>query len=441
MFDRDARCARFKVPIALACAAAVLAETPAGAQEFKPATVVSKPYARSARLPVVDAAKAMALFNAQRAAFGLPGDLVEDPAMSAACLNHVTLYHPLPDEFPHGETPGQPGYTPEGALAATRSSLTGRPNGKYNVGGEWTRSTYPWLGASFHEASLMDPAATTAWYGGSRSAACMGTAGKRQFPGPTFVAYPGQGAKGVPTSIVARENPFPPQVAVGMKEGVRVGQAIVLWPVQTDSTLQSAQVTDEKGRMLRTRLLLPSSPIPDVDFHPGYPQSGTISLLTGPVAYVVPTVKYRRNTTYTLTANWVDSAGVTRQQTTSFTTGRTSAGKPLERAQRRFVRRLPLAALRATVSGRRLTIRAIGAVRGERVRVFTTRCTSRACSRTYTAWSKRVVLRSPRTTIRIPPIRAGGSRTRLTVRFNWFSDPQAAFRGGQTSALLPYPGR
>jgi hypothetical protein len=441
MFDRDARCARFKVPIALACAAAVLAATPAGAQEFKPATVVSKPYVRSARLPVVDAARALRLFNAQRAAFGLPGDLVEDPAMSSGCLSHATLYQPLPDEFPHQETATQPGYTPQGALAASSSSLAGRPNSKYNVGGDWTRTTYPWLGASLHEATLMNPAATTAWYGGTRSAACMGTSGTRQFPGPTFVAYPGQGAKGVPTAIVARESPFPPQVAVGMKEGVRVGQAIVLWPVQTDSTLQSARVTDEKGRVLKTRLLLPTSPIPAVDSHPGFPQSGPMSQLTGPVSYVVPTVKYRPGTTYTLTADWVDSAGVARRQSTTFTTGRASADAPLKRAKRRLVRRLPRAALRATVSGRRLTVRASGAVRGERVRVFTTRCTSRACSKTYTAWSKRVVLRSRRTTLRIPPIRGGVSRTLLTVRFRWFSDPQADFRGGQTTALLPYPGR
>jgi hypothetical protein len=437
--DRGAQSARTRGLVAVTCALAALAAAPADGR-FKPRTLVAKPYVPTVRLPVVGAAKALRLFAAQREATGLPSDLAESTALSAGCRTHVTMYHPYPGEFPHEEDAAQPGYTPAGALAAAGSSLSGRPNGPYNVGGDWTRTTNPWTGASLHEASLMSPEATSAWYGGARSAVCMGTAGRRTFSGPTFFAYPGQDAKGVPTWIVAEENPFTVQQAVGMKNRARVGQAIVLWPVRTASLLQSATIVDEKGKKLPTKVVLPTTPIPDISSHPGFPQSGPISQLTGPVSYVVPTVRYRPRTTYTLTARWVDSAGVARIQTSSFTTGRHSVKRPLERAKRRFARRLDRPGLRAAVNGRRLTIRAIGAARGERVRAFTTRCADPSCEHNVTPWEKKFRLRSRRTTIRIPKTPSSGSRTLLTVRLKSFSTSQADFVGGQTTALLPLPG-
>ena len=445
MLDEGAPFAHSRGLVATTCALVLLAAAPAAAPaedgRFKPRTLVAKPYVPTVRLPVVGAAKGLRLLASQREATGLPSDLVENAALSGGCLNHVTMYHPYPGEFPHEEDPAQPGYTPVGALAASMSSLSGRPNGNYNVGGDWTRTTNPWYGASLHEASLMSPEATTAWYGGARSAVCMGTSGTRSFSGPTFFAYPGQDAKGVPTSIVAEENPFTVQQAVGMKNRARVGQAIILWQLRTASLLQSATIVDEKGKQLKTKVVLPSTPIPDTNSNPGYPQTGPISQLTGPVSYVVPTVKYKPKTTYTLTARWVDSAGVVRTQTSGFTTGRHPAARPLERAKRRFARSLERAGLRAAVNGRKLTIRAIGSARSERVRAFTTRCANRACERTVTPWSKRFRLRSRRTRIRIPKSPSRGSRTLLTVRLKSFSTPKADFVGGQTTTRLPLPGR
>ena len=275
MLDEGAPFAYSRGLVATTCALVVLAAAPAAAPaedgRFKPRTLVAKPYVPTVRLPVVGAAKALRLLAAQREATGLPSDLVENAALTGGCLNHVTMYQPYPGEFPHEEDPAQPGYTPVGALAASMSSLSGRPNGNYNVGGDWTRTTNPWYGASLHEASLMSPEATTAWYGGARSAVCMGTSGTRSFSGPTFFAYPGEDAKGVPTSIVAEENPFTVQQAVGMKNRARVGQAIILWQLRTASLLQSATIRRREGQAAENEGRPAEHPDPGHELEPGLP--------------------------------------------------------------------------------------------------------------------------------------------------------------------------
>ena len=64
----------------------------------------------------------LARVNAYRSASGLPG-LTENAAFSAALAKHVNYMLLNPSEIGHSETPGNPGYTPEGKQAAAESNL------------------------------------------------------------------------------------------------------------------------------------------------------------------------------------------------------------------------------------------------------------------------------------------------------------------------------
>jgi hypothetical protein len=132
------------------------------------------------------------------------------------CLSWATVYREAKGQYPHEELLSQPGYTTEGNEAAGSSDLAGEPGSKFTVGALWGPLFNPWSGAALHEASLMDPAITTVWYGGSLAAACMGTSGARTFSAPVFYSVPGPGAANVPTAENTGELPFPPQEAVGL---------------------------------------------------------------------------------------------------------------------------------------------------------------------------------------------------------------------------------
>src|SRR5215218_3299666 len=79
-------------------------------------------------------ASAVAALNAQRAANGIPGDLVERPAWTAACSAH-NRYMERNGVSDRSEDPHKPRYTTKGAWAARNSAL-GRDT--------WTPAHNPW---------------------------------------------------------------------------------------------------------------------------------------------------------------------------------------------------------------------------------------------------------------------------------------------------------
>jgi hypothetical protein len=219
MHSAPSRRAR-RIALVLVVLAAVSA-TPgaAGARigQFDPATLhLQAVRPTTARLPVLSAPEAIAALNRQRTENGIPGDLVEEPRLSTGCLSWATSYHDAAGQYPHEEIPGQPGYTPEGSEAAGESDLAGEPSGHGTIGTTWGPQFNPWSGAALHEAALMDPFATSAWYGASQPAACMGPTGSRAFSAPAFYSFPGPGAKGVPLAVKTGELPFSPQQATGL---------------------------------------------------------------------------------------------------------------------------------------------------------------------------------------------------------------------------------
>jgi hypothetical protein len=64
-----------------------------GAPVFRPAVgeVTPEPDG-NLHLPLLTAPQAITLLNQQRTANGIPGDLVEEPILSAGCLSWATVY-------------------------------------------------------------------------------------------------------------------------------------------------------------------------------------------------------------------------------------------------------------------------------------------------------------------------------------------------------------
>lgn len=83
------------------------------------------PYVAKSKLPVdtTDLPEHwLERYNVYREAAGLPS-VVEDPAYSSDLAKHVNYMLLNPDDIWHGETPGRPGYTAEGAQAAAESNF------------------------------------------------------------------------------------------------------------------------------------------------------------------------------------------------------------------------------------------------------------------------------------------------------------------------------
>jgi hypothetical protein len=261
--------------------------------------------------PQTSAAQAIAYLNGQRAANGIPGDLVNDPARSEGCEQLTNVYQFKPGQYPHRELESQPGYTPAGAEAAT-SDQAQSP-------GDWSATANPWQTAPLHLASLFDPSRTTAWYaethgkwGAGRN--CMGTAGTRAFASPTFFSLPGDKTSGTDPSEVADEEPFTPGMAVGIPSGTETGSAILLWAEGTDAVLQSASLREAHGAPVPVRVVTASTPAPMSP--PGWPpESGGVG-----GNFVIPTAPLSFASQYSLTAGWSDSTGRSFTQSVSFTT-------------------------------------------------------------------------------------------------------------------------
>jgi hypothetical protein len=261
--------------------------------------------------PQTDTAQAIGYLNAQRAANGIPGDLINDAPLSEGCEQLTNLYQFKPGQYPHRELESQPGYTAAGAEAA--SSDQGGPPG------DWSATANPWQDAPLHLESLFDPGATTAWYGETHGKwgtgrTCMGTARGRSFASPTFFSVPGDKTSGTDPSEVAAEEPFTPGMAVGIPSGTETGPTILMWAEGTDAILQGASLRDAHGAPVPVRVVTASTPAPMTP--PGWPP------WTGGVGgnFVIPTAPLSFASQYSLTAVWSDSAGRTLSQNVSFET-------------------------------------------------------------------------------------------------------------------------
>src|SRR5215213_1464759 len=142
--------------------------------------------------------------NYYRQAAGLPS-VSESPVYSADLAKHVTymLLNVPAEGLWHGETPGRPGYTTEGAQAAAESNL-------------WFPGTYAthamsidvWMGSIHHRFGILNPDLSTAGFGFGCDTQNCGT-GLNVIrgilwdtnPRPNGVFYPGSNQRNVNTDI------------------------------------------------------------------------------------------------------------------------------------------------------------------------------------------------------------------------------------------------
>lgn len=141
-------------------------------------------------------------FNLYRNASELP-PVVEDPSYSSDLAKHVNYMLLNPDDIWHGETPGRPGYTLEGAQAAAESNF-------WFPGPNTTAATAidVWMGSMHHRFGMLRPELTTTGFAiGCNSQHC-GTVLNvlRGLNGVTTasngVIYPGANQRGVKTTEI-----------------------------------------------------------------------------------------------------------------------------------------------------------------------------------------------------------------------------------------------
>lgn len=175
----------------------------------------------------VTSEQAVAFLNQQRAANGLPGDLINDPAWADGCAKH-NLYSGKTGDWGHSEDPSSPYYSPEGAAAAG-SAVIAMGQGYTSAGKN------PWEWAPIHLYAMLTPMDVRAGYDASHGYACMRVYGEeRPAPAaPQLFSYPGPGTTGIYPAETAYEWPYTPQQLVGIREGAITGTNILLFSAGT----------------------------------------------------------------------------------------------------------------------------------------------------------------------------------------------------------------
>lgn len=156
--------------------------------------------------------------NAQRAAHGIPAQIVEDPALSDGCAKH-NAYNARNDTLTHEEDPAAPGYTAEGAQAGRTSVL-------YSGGGPWSAATNPFETAPIHLHQLLAPRTDRMGASENDGYGCATTFASRNRPAPAAAVtytYPGDGARGWPAAQTAAEFPYTPGERAGIPAGATTG--------------------------------------------------------------------------------------------------------------------------------------------------------------------------------------------------------------------------
>jgi hypothetical protein len=223
--------------------------------------------------------EAIANLNAQRAANGLPADVVENPEWSEGCRLH-NLYRDANGwgADPHDEDPALPHYTDLGRRAA-RSSVLGS--------GAWPADgANPWEDAPIHLMQVLAPdLAVTGWADG-----CMWTwpGYTRRAPrAPELRSYPGDGA-----TIYARQRavewPFTPGDFVGLGGAVTGPHLFVFAPGTRRSLITRATLTGPDGPV-EVRSVDNHTP----DLGPYLPSGGIVI----PAAPLQPGTRYRARVT------------------------------------------------------------------------------------------------------------------------------------------------
>jgi hypothetical protein len=189
-------------------------------------------------------AQILQTISAERAANGIPARLVEDPALSRACDAHNAYIAQQSGGFdPHSESPGRPGYTPEGAAVAKKSII--------GIGANFD-SGDPFQVAPFHFMRELDPGLKVTGAADSHGSTCVVTGDSRRRAArgaPRFYTLPGPGSTGVRREEFESEEPFTPGQLFGIPPFTPMGPHLYLFhfPGSEPLTIRHATMTGPAG--------------------------------------------------------------------------------------------------------------------------------------------------------------------------------------------------
>ena len=319
---------RLRAATLLAVAAAVGAAAPAGATTSQ---------------------EAVDFLNQQRVANGIPGSAVFDAYRTKGCQNHNQYMVQNGNQLQHGETAGNPGYTPEGADYTNIGEVLAQG------GIQWSASVNPWDEAPLHQAILFDPRVGKSGYDEAAGFACMRL--EINFsnpPTPSFYAYTGNlGPQRVPPrEVVCCEGPYAPQQAVGIDQGVPTGPNILFFTsgFGFNNHAASYSLTGPGGAPVDVRFVDSTTPPP--------PQGGGYkAFYTG--GDMIPVQPLDPFTDYTATVTWAnddDSSVPNHPQVVKFKTDGLARG-------------LTLTLSKKLGKGRKATLKAPGEAVGQKAKV------------------------------------------------------------------------
>ncbi len=248
----------------------------------------------------------IAFLNAQRAANGLPADVVENPLWSADCATHMN-YLAATGKFQHHEDKADPQYTDAGDLAGTTAVLSSAGDA-FSATGVNAFETAP-----IHLSQMLSPYLRES--GADRGCLATQRDTERTFLTPTTFSYPGDGRTNVPVSEVSYEDPFVPAAAVGLSppgdlaHSVRTGPSLYFFYAST--ALKFGRFFG-KGTITAKSLTGPDGPVDVRSVDNATPAPDGSGVLLGdylpPGGILIPAAPLKKDSTYTASVTFQPKA-------------------------------------------------------------------------------------------------------------------------------------
>lgn len=242
-------------------------------------------------------AQQIAALNVQRVANGIPAGIVEVPAWTQACHEHMDYIADNGGVLTHDEDPSKPGYTPEGAAIGNRSVLTPLADAFDARGNAFEF-------APLHLMQTLEPALTKMGVWGGCATTLPGF--DRKTSRPLLFTYPGNGANDVYVAEKAAELPFVPGDFAGLPQGTTTGPYLLVMSLGTD-----------RGTITSARLASPAGPVAirTVDN-----TTDTVGLYMPPGGMIIPISPLARDTTYTASVTFQAPGAAPLSRTWTFDT-------------------------------------------------------------------------------------------------------------------------
>ena len=155
----------------------------------------------------ITADQALTILNQIRASTGIPAVQAMDASKNDGCAKHNHYMALNGGQLTHTEMNGNPGYTPEGADAGSKSVLA-EPEGTPQI----------WLDSVYHRVGILQPRLSHSGFAASEGFTCMWTiedVTNNTVPTVKTYPWPPNGATNIPTRFTSNESPDPHDLVPG----------------------------------------------------------------------------------------------------------------------------------------------------------------------------------------------------------------------------------